>query len=128
MLFYYRQDIKDFDKLILEISEFSDLGEYLNLPIKTYSSGMLTRLSFSIATSFVPDITLIDEDFGTGDKGFKNKAQNRMKEYLNKSSIIILASHDRNIIEQNCNKCVLLNKGRIEMYDESSLVLNKYYQ
>jgi len=99
----------------------------MNLPIKTYSSGMLTRLSFAIATSFVPEITLIDEDFGTGDNAFKNKAQQRMNEYLSKSSIIIIASHDRSIIEENCDKCVLLKKGHIEMFDSSEKVLNKYY-
>jgi ABC-type polysaccharide/polyol phosphate transport system ATPase subunit len=127
MLFYYKQKISDFNYLIEEISEFSELGQYMNLPIKTYSSGMLTRLSFAIATSFVPEITLIDEDFGTGDNAFKNKAQQRMNEYLSKSSIIIIASHDRSIIEENCDKCVLLKKGHIEMFDSSEKVLNKYY-
>jgi ABC-type polysaccharide/polyol phosphate transport system ATPase subunit len=128
MLFYYKQDINKFNKLINEIAGFSELGAYLNFPIKTYSTGMLTRLSFSIATSFVPEITLIDEDFGTGDIEFKNKAQKRMNEYLDKSSIIILASHDRKLIEENCHKCVLLNKGRIEMFDNSEKVLSKYYE
>ncbi len=127
MLFYYRQPTNNFEKLIEEIAIFSELGEYLNFPIKTYSSGMLTRLSFSIATSFVPEITLIDEDFGTGDREFKSKAKQRMNEYLSKSSIIVIASHDRKIIQENCDKCILLNKGEIELFDNTDLVLSKYY-
>lgn len=128
MLFYYKQKVKNFDQLTKEISEFSELGEYLNFPIKTYSSGMLTRLSFSIATSFVPEITLIDEDFGTGDRDFKDKAQQRMSDYLNKSSLILIASHDKKIIESNCDKCIWLNKGKVEMFDNADLVLAKYYK
>ena len=128
MLYYYKQKKSDFASLTNKIADFCELGEYLNLPIKTYSSGMLTRLSFSIATSFVPEITLIDEDFGTGDIEFKEKAQARMKDYLSKSSIIIIASHDKKIIESNCDKCVWLNKGQIEMFDNSELVLSKYYK
>ena len=128
MLFYYKQEVKNFDRLTKEIAEFSELGEYLNFPIKTYSSGMLTRLSFSIATSFVPEITLIDEDFGTGDRDFKEKAQQRMSDYLNKSSLILIASHDRKIIESNCDKCIWLNKGKVEMFDNADIVLSKYYK
>jgi ABC-type polysaccharide/polyol phosphate transport system ATPase subunit len=128
MLYYYRQDLNKFETLTNEIADFSELGENLNLPIKTYSTGMLIRLSFAIATSFVPEITLIDEDFGGGDKDFYEKAQKRMNEYMDKSSILVLASHNNDIIKSYCNKCILLNKGEVVLFDETSKVIQRHYE
>jgi len=128
MLYYFKQDFSDFEKLKREIADFTELGENLNLPVKTYSTGMLIRLSFSIATSFVPEITLVDEDFGGGDKDFYEKAKKRMDDYMDKSSILIIASHNNDIIKSYCNKCILLNKGEVVLFDETSKVIQRHYE
>ncbi|MDC7676493.1 ABC transporter ATP-binding protein [Asticcacaulis machinosus] len=97
---------------IPEIVEFTDLGQFIDLPIKTYSAGMVTRLIFGVATSLEPDILLMDEWIGAGDKFFVEKATNRLNEVLNKSRIIVLATHSWSLMSSLCNKVLVLNAGR----------------
>ena len=100
-----------------EIIEFSELGEFIDMPLKSYSQGMSTRLAFSTATSFEPEILLMDEWIGAGDKEFQTKARKRMAELAEKAGIIILASHNDDLIKRTCNLTLTLEKGRVKSLD-----------
>jgi ABC-2 type transport system ATP-binding protein/lipopolysaccharide transport system ATP-binding protein len=105
---------KEIKKQIDEIAELTGLGDFLSMPVRTYSSGMLARLAFAISTSINPEILLIDEVFGAGDTEFIKKAQERMIALLNQSSIVVMASHSEEIIRQFCNKAAVLDNGSIK--------------
>src|SRR5258708_5978590 len=108
-----------------EIAAFSELGEYLDLPIRTYSAGMTLRLMFSIATSVAGDIILMDEWISAGDESFQNKAQKRMLEITGKAGILVIASHDLNTLRQHCNLGMRLEKGRIADFGPIERVLSR---
>ncbi len=95
-----------------EIAEFSELGTFLDLPVRTYSSGMALRLSFSIASAIAPDILLIDEVIGIGDRKFYEKAQRRLLGLLRQTQVIVMASHDCELLRGFCNKALVLQNGR----------------
>lgn len=96
-----------------QIAKFSELGDALKRPLKTYSSGMAVRLSFSIATSIEPDIMVIDEWLSAGDIRFVDKALKRMKELVVKSRALVVASHSEDIINNWCNRVIWLENGEI---------------
>ncbi len=96
------------------IIEFSELGEFIDLPLKAYSQGMAARLAFSIATSLEPEILLMDEWIGAGDPAFQKKARERMGNIAQKAGIIVLASHNRALITSTCNKVLELDSGRVK--------------
>jgi ABC-type polysaccharide/polyol phosphate transport system ATPase subunit len=108
-----------------EIAAFSELGEYLDLPLRTYSAGMTLRLMFSIATSVTGDIILMDEWIAVGDESFQKKAQERMLEITGKAGILVIASHDPNTLLQHCNLGMRLEKGRIADFGPIERVLNR---
>jgi lipopolysaccharide transport system ATP-binding protein len=95
------------------IAEFSGLGDYLNLPLRTYSSGMLVRLGFSISTAFPADIILMDEWLGVGDAQFQEQANKRLNEMTSNASILVLASHSPELIDSVCNRGIRLEHGKI---------------
>lgn len=99
---------------ITDIEEFCELGNFLQLPVRTYSSGMTMRLMFAVATSVKPEILLIDEMFGTGDSEFQNKAEKRMHDWISASDIFVFASHDMGLIKRLCNRFIRLAHGSIE--------------
>lgn len=103
----------EIDLVIPQIVEFSGLGDYVSMPVRIYSSGMLVRLAFSIATSFKADILLMDEWLGVGDADFNAKAQQRLAEIVGQASILVLASHNRDIIAANCNRIIEMQHGRV---------------
>ena len=109
-----------------EIAEFTELGEYLRMPVRTYSSGMQVRLSFAIATALDPDILLLDEVFGAGDAHFMTKAQQRIEQLISRASLLVLASHSTEILRQFCNKGLLLHSGRIEAFGDIDSTLAAY--
>jgi lipopolysaccharide transport system ATP-binding protein len=96
-----------------EIAEFSELGDYLNLPVRTYSSGMMLRLAFAISTSVEADILIMDEWLSVGDEGFAKKASERLESLVGKASILVLASHSFDLVEKVCNRIIRLEHGRI---------------
>lgn len=100
-------------KKIDEIADFTELGDYLNLPVKTYSSGMMLRLAFSISTSVEADIIIMDEWLSVGDEAFNQKASERLTELIDKSSILVVASHDPALINKVCNRKIHMEHGRI---------------
>ena len=97
-----------------DVQEFSELGEFLDLPVSTYSPGMKTRLAFGVATAFHPDILVADENIGTGDATFIAKARDRMRAMMDRASILILATHSVGTIETLCNRAILMKHGKIE--------------
>ena len=103
----------EIDKKLPAIVEFAELGEFIDLPINTYSAGMAARLAFSIATSFEPDILLIDESIGAGDKKFAEKAATRLRELVDGSSILVLATHNEKLMKTMCNCVFDLGTGEI---------------
>lgn len=103
----------EINRKIPQICEFSGLGPYVNMPVRVYSSGMMVRLAFSIATSFDAEILLMDEWLGVGDADFNARAQQRLAEIVQKASILVLASHNQDIIAANCNRIMHLEHGRI---------------
>jgi ABC-type polysaccharide/polyol phosphate transport system ATPase subunit len=118
---------RQIESKIPEIERFSELGDYLSLPVKTYSTGMTTRLGFSIATTVEPEILLIDEGIGAGDARFAELATTRMKELIGRTSILVLASHSDELIETVCNKAALLRAGHIIMVGAVREVLAQYH-
>lgn len=110
-----------------EIEEFTELGDYLSMPIRTYSSGMMVRLAFAISTSLKPDILLIDEVFGAGDKNFMLKARAKMTSLLKQSSIVVIASHSDLLIREFCNKAMLLEGGEIKHFGSIEETLDMYH-
>jgi ABC-type polysaccharide/polyol phosphate transport system ATPase subunit len=97
-----------------EIAAFTELGEYLNLHVGAYSSGMRVRLAFAISTALQPDILIIDEIFGAGDAAFIKKAEKRMVDLITRSSILVFASHALGLVEQFCDKAIWLKEGEIK--------------
>jgi ABC-type polysaccharide/polyol phosphate transport system ATPase subunit len=96
-----------------EIAEFTELGPYIDMPVRTYSAGMLISLCFAAATAFPPEILLMDEWFGAGDAGFLAKAKRRMGDFVSGTSITVLASHSLPLLEAWCDRAILLDRGRI---------------
>jgi len=118
----------EIEKAREQIVDFCELGEYLSMPMRTYSSGMKVRLSFGIATSFRQDILLLDEVIGAGDAHFIEKAKKRAIEFMDNSSIVVLASHSDDIIRTICTRAVLLDAGEIIVSGAVEEVLNIYHQ
>jgi ABC-type polysaccharide/polyol phosphate transport system ATPase subunit len=98
---------------VADIAEFTELGEYLDMPVRTYSSGMMIRLAFSISTYMPPDILIMDEWLTAGDAQFLAKAQRRIEDYVGRSSILVLASHSMPLLEQWCTRGILLHHGQV---------------
>ncbi len=96
-----------------EIEAFSELSDYLALPARTYSTGMLVRLGFAIATSIEPEILLLDEELGAGDARFAARAAKQVETLIDRSSIVVLASQSEDLIRRICNRAILLDHGRI---------------
>ncbi|HXP05193.1 MAG TPA: ABC transporter ATP-binding protein [Stellaceae bacterium] len=96
-----------------EIVDFTELGYYIDMPVRTYSAGMLIRLCFAVATAFTPEILLMDEWLSAGDAGFLEKARRRMETFVAGSSLVVLASHALPLLREWCTRAVLLEHGRI---------------
>jgi len=117
---------KEIGELLDSIVDFSELGEFINMPVKTYSSGMYARLAFSIAVNVKQDILLIDEVLGVGDAKFKQKSQERMKELLMEGRTIVLVSHNMDAIREFANKVIWLDKGKVVAQGEPKQVIEQY--
>jgi ABC-type polysaccharide/polyol phosphate transport system ATPase subunit len=100
-------------RLSPSIEKFSELGEYLRLPVRTYSSGMFLRLAFAISTSIAPDIIIMDEMIAAGDARFIAKAEARLSELLQQAKILVFATHDARMMQRLCNKVVWLDHGQV---------------
>jgi ABC-type polysaccharide/polyol phosphate transport system ATPase subunit len=96
-----------------EIEDFTQLGEFLNLPVRTYSSGMATRLMFAVSTASQPDILLVDEIFGTGDAEFQERARVRMEALIRSVGIFVFSSHNRDLVRENCERFFRMDHGEL---------------
>lgn len=114
------------EERMADIVEFTELGDYLNIPVRTYSSGMMTRLTFAVATCFSPEILLMDEWIMAGDANFIAKARLRVQSFVESASILVLASHNIEICRKWCNKAVWMERGEIRMLGEIEGVLDAY--
>lgn len=111
-----------------EIIEFAELGEFIDYPIRSYSSGMLVRLAFAISTSVQGEILLIDEVLSAGDINFQKKAKNRMTNLMDNAKILVLVLHDMSTIQDICNRVILLNRGEIVADGKPEDVVKEYYK
>ena len=109
-----------------EILEFSELGEFINLPVKNYSSGMLSKLGFSIATIVDPDILILDEVLGVGDINFKKKSKEKIKSLMGSNTTVLLVSHSIKEIRNICDKAIWIDKGKVVDIGEVNSVCDKY--
>src|SRR3569832_2031665 len=125
ILGYSKDEIR---KAIPLIEEFAELGEYIRMPLKSYSSGMLLRLAFGIITSIKSEILLIDEIVNVGDARFISKAKARMSSLIHQSDIMVLSTHDENTIKEFCNKALWLEKGELKFMGTVDEVLDRKSQ
>ncbi|MDF2735272.1 MAG: Teichoic acid export ATP-binding protein TagH [Chloroflexota bacterium] len=114
--------------LLPSIVDYADLGQFIDAPIKTYSSGMRARLGFAIATSVDPDILLLDEVLATGDAEFREKSRTRVIELVKAAKGIVLVTHDMAWVEEYCNRAMLLEKGRVIIEGDPSEVVRTHIE
>ncbi len=116
----------DIARQVDEIAEFTELGEFLDMPLRTYSAGMSARLAFAISTSVNADILVMDEGIGAGDAGFLAKSEQRLSAFIGRSPIVILASHDPDLTRKFCTRGVVLQQGRL-VFDGPIEEANAHY-
>jgi ABC-2 type transport system ATP-binding protein/lipopolysaccharide transport system ATP-binding protein len=109
-----------------DIVAFSELGDYIDLPVRTYSTGMRMRLAFSISMSVKADILLLDEVLGVGDSAFQEKAKARLRQVADDAGIVVMALHSSPAIMEFCNKALWLHQGRVRMLGEAHAVVRAY--
>ena len=117
---------KEIEPKVQEIAEFSELGEYLDIPVRYYSSGMFIRLAFSVSTSVDPDILLLDEVLAAGDAVFVDKANKRINEMMKSAKILVLVTHSMESAIKFCNKAILLKRGEILKFGTPTDVVDYY--
>ena len=108
------------------IAEFSELGDFLNMPVRYYSAGMIVRLAFSIATAIAPEILIIDEVLSAGDIAFQLKARERMQNLISSARAVVIVSHDMNSLSLLCDKVLWLDHGRTQMLGPTDEVIAAY--
>lgn len=108
------------------VVEFAELEQFIDAPVRTYSSGMLARLGFSVATMFRPDVLLVDEVLAVGDVRFQEKCLTRIREFRAQGTTIVLVSHSLGVVEENCDRAVWINHGRLEADGEPADILPRY--
>ena len=113
-------------KKIDGIAEFTELGSFLDVPVRHYSAGMMMRLAFSIATAIEPEVLLVDEVLAVGDMAFQEKAQARMKEMMGSARIMVVVAHDLSTIRKTCNRAIWMQQGHIMQAGPTEEVVDAY--
>ena len=116
------------DSLTEEIIQFSELHEFIDEPLRTYSSGMKARLGISVATAVKPDILLIDEVLGVGDPGFKKRSQERIRRMMDDSNTVVIVSHSFGLLKEICDRMIMMEKGSIKIIGTPDDVIAKYHE
>jgi ABC-type polysaccharide/polyol phosphate transport system ATPase subunit len=119
---------REVDSHIPEIIEFAELGAFIDSPLRTYSSGMVARLGFSVATTWKPEILILDEVLAVGDEAFRNKCQARMEKYRDHGTTTLIVTHDSNTVETLCSRAAWMDHGQIKALGPSKDVVNLYRQ
>jgi len=118
--------VSDIERLMPEIAAFAEIGEYIDEPVRTYSSGMQMRLAFSVATARRPDVLIVDEALSVGDAYFQHKSFNRIRAYRNAGTTLLIVSHDKTAIQSICDRAILLDGGRMAMEGPPEEVMDYY--
>lgn len=116
------------DSLTAEIIQFSELQDFIDEPLRTYSSGMKARLGISVATAVKPDILLIDEVLGVGDPGFKKRSRERIRQMMDDSNTVVMVSHSFSLLKEICDRMIMMEKGSIKIIGTPDEVISKYYE
>lgn len=118
--------VDEISSLMPNIEAFAEIGDYIDMPVRVYSSGMQMRLAFSVATAKRPDVLIIDEALSVGDDYFQHKSFDRIREFNSQGSTLLIVSHDKAAIQSICDKAILLNAGRVAMEGEPEMVMDYY--
>jgi len=118
---------REISNRIDEIIDFSELGDFVDMPLRTYSTGMHLRLAFAVSTIVRPEILLMDEWLSVGDEGFKHKAEKRLTELVESTNILVIASHSRDLVMHTCNRVIWLEHGKIRMDGDPNSVCHAYF-
>ena len=118
---------EEMDSKMDDILEFSELGEFIHQPLRTYSTGMKARLGIAIASAIEPEILLIDEVLGVGDPQFRDKSKARILDLVKNSGTVVLVSHSFGLMTEICDRLILVNKGKIAMIGKPEKVIQEYY-
>lgn len=118
--------VEDISRLMPEIEAFAEIGDYMDQPVRVYSSGMQMRLAFSVATAERPDVLIVDEALSVGDAYFVHKSFSRIKAFRESGTTLLLVSHDKGAIQSICDRAILLNAGRVAMEGEPEVVMDYY--
>jgi ABC-type polysaccharide/polyol phosphate transport system ATPase subunit len=117
---------QEIEQRLPEIADFTELGDYLDMPVRVYSAGMTLRLTFAIATCFKPEILLMDEWIVAGDAHFMEKAERRVNNFVHDASVLVLASHDIEVCRRWCNKALWLDRGAVRQFGDIDAVIEAY--
>lgn len=120
-------DKAEINRRIDEIIEYSELGNFVDMPLRTYSSGMHLRLAFAVSTIVRPEILIMDEWLSVGDESFKHKAEARMAELVQSTNLLVIASHSRDLILNTCNRVMWLEHGMVRMDGDTQTVVSAYF-
>ncbi|MCQ4314776.1 ABC transporter ATP-binding protein [Stutzerimonas zhaodongensis] len=118
--------VEEIARLMPEIEAFAEIGEYIDQPVRVYSSGMQMRLAFSVATAHRPDVLIVDEALSVGDAYFQHKSFDRIREFRKQGTTLLIVSHDKGAIQSICDRAILLNAGRLAMQGEPEAVMDYY--
>jgi lipopolysaccharide transport system ATP-binding protein len=118
---------RDMAAVEAEVIEFAGLGDFIDLPMRTYSTGMYVRLGFAVSTQFHPDVLLVDEVFGAGDAAFAERAIARMRRIVDAAGIMVMASHDMSLMQQMCTRVLWMNRGKIVRDGPPSIVVPQFH-
>jgi lipopolysaccharide transport system ATP-binding protein len=116
----------DIERLMPSIEAFAELGEYIDEPVRVYSSGMQVRLAFSVATAVRPDVLIVDEALSVGDAYFQHKSFARIREFREKGTTLLIVSHDKNAIQAVCDEAIVLHQGRLAMQGAPEAAMDFY--
>lgn len=118
--------VDEIARLMPEIEAFAEIGDYIDQPVRVYSSGMQMRLAFSVATAHRPDVLIVDEALSVGDTYFQHKSFDRIREFRKQGTTLLIVSHDKGAIQSICDRAILLNAGKLAMEGEPEAVMDYY--
>lgn len=116
----------DIERLMPEIEAFAEIGDYIDQPVRVYSSGMQMRLAFSVATAVRPDVLIVDEALSVGDSYFQHKSFDKIRQFRSEGTTLLIVSHDKMAIQSICDKAILLNAGKVEIQGNPEMVMDYY--
>jgi ABC-type polysaccharide/polyol phosphate transport system ATPase subunit len=117
---------KEIDEKIEAIVDFSGLGDFIRAPIRNYSSGMIARLGFSVATAWLPDVLVLDEVLAVGDASFTERCQQRLNEFHDSGTTVLMVSHNAQAVRESCSRCIWLDAGRLRADGPTEEILRQY--